>query len=64
MLRDHIPCLPYKYVATTYWCVSQELKERMMAKSREVDGEKHEETPKSARTSQDDIPLSGTRRGS
>ena len=39
-LRDHIPCLPYKYAANAYWCVSQELKERMMAKSREVEGEK------------------------
>ena len=39
-LRDHIPCLPYKYAASADWCVSQELKERMMAKSREVDGEK------------------------
>ena len=47
-LRDLIPCLPYKYAANADWCVSQELKERMMAKSREVDGEKHKETPKSA----------------
>jgi hypothetical protein len=39
-LRDHIPCLPYKYAANTDWCVSQELKEWMMTKSREVDGEK------------------------
>ena len=39
-LRDHIPCLHYKYTANAYWCVSQELEERMMAKSREVDGEK------------------------
>ena len=39
-LRDHIPCLPYKYAASADWSVSQELKERMMAKSREVDGEK------------------------
>ena len=40
MLRDHIPCLPYKYAANADWCVLQELKERMMAKSREVDCEK------------------------
>ena len=39
-LRDPIPCLPYKYAATYDWCISQELKERMMAKSREVDSEK------------------------
>ena len=39
-LRDHIPCLPYKYAANADWCVSHELKERMMAKSREVGGEK------------------------
>ena len=39
-LREHIPCLPYKYAASDDWCISQELKERMMAKSREVDGEK------------------------
>jgi hypothetical protein len=38
--KDHIPCLPYKYAANAYWCVSQELKERIMAKSREVEGEK------------------------
>jgi hypothetical protein len=35
-LRDHIPCMPYKYATSAYWWVSQELKERMMAKSREV----------------------------
>ena len=34
-IRDHIPCLPYMYAALV-----QELRERMMAKSREVDGEK------------------------
>ena len=39
-VRDHIPCLPYTNTASTDWCISQELKERMMAKSREVDGEK------------------------
>ena len=39
-LRDHIPCLPYKYAASADWCISQELRERMMAKSRKVDGEK------------------------
>ena len=39
-LRDHIPCLPYKYAASANWCVSQELKKMMMTKSREVDGEK------------------------
>ena len=35
-LRDHIPCMPYKYAASAYWWVLQEFKERMMAKSREV----------------------------
>jgi hypothetical protein len=35
--KDHIPCLPFKYA---YWCVFQEVKERIMAKSREVEGEK------------------------
>jgi hypothetical protein len=39
-LRDHIPCMPYKYAALANWCISQEMRERMMAKSREVDGEK------------------------
>ena len=39
-LRDHIPCLPYKYAASADWCIMQEPRERMMAKSREVDGEK------------------------
>ena len=39
-LRDQIPCIPYKYAAYPDWCMSQELRERMMAKSREVDGEK------------------------
>ena len=39
-LRDHIPCLPYKYAASADWCITQELRERMMAKSREVDREK------------------------
>ena len=39
-LRDHIPCPPYKYADNADWCVSQELKDRMMAKSREIDGEK------------------------
>ena len=29
-------CLPYKYTANADWCVFQELKERMMAKSRKV----------------------------
>ena len=38
--KDHIPCLPFKYAANNYLCVSQELKERIMAKSREVEGEK------------------------
>ena len=40
ILRDHIPCLSYKYPASADWCISQELRERMMAKSRELDGEK------------------------
>ena len=39
-LRDHIPCLPYKNAANADWCISQELKERIMANSREVEGEK------------------------
>ena len=39
-LRYHIPCLPYKYAANADWCVSEDLKERVMAKSRELDGEK------------------------
>ena len=39
-LRDHIPCLPYNYAVNADWCISQELKKRMMAKSREVDSEK------------------------
>ena len=39
-MKNHIPCLPYKYAANAAWCISQELKERMMAKSREVDGVK------------------------
>jgi hypothetical protein len=26
-VRDHIPCLPYKYANTADWCISQELKE-------------------------------------
>ena len=39
-LRDHIPALPYKYAASADWCVSQELRERLLAKSREEDGEK------------------------
>ena len=39
-LRDHVPCLPYKYAASPDWCITQELRERMMAKSREVDVEK------------------------
>ena len=39
-LRDHIPCLPYKYTPSADWCITQELRERMMAKSREVDGKK------------------------
>ena len=39
-LREHMPCLPYKYAPTADWCVSQELRERMLAKSREIDGEK------------------------
>ena len=39
-LCDHVPCLPYKYAPSTDWCLTQELRERMMAKSREVDGEK------------------------
>ena len=38
-LRDHVPCLPYKYTASADWCITQELRERMLAKSREVDGE-------------------------
>ena len=25
-LRDHIPCLPYKYAASADWCITQELK--------------------------------------
>ena len=37
-LRDHIPCLPYKYTSSADWCIMQELRERMMAKSREMDG--------------------------
>ena len=40
VMLDHVPCLPYKYAAMADWCISQELRERMMAKSREVDGEK------------------------
>ena len=32
--------MPYKYAANADWRISQELKERIMAKSREVDGEK------------------------
>ena len=32
--RDHIICLSYKYAANADWFVSQELKERMMAKFR------------------------------
>ena len=35
-LRENIPCLHYKNTASTDWCISQELIERMMAKSREV----------------------------
>ena len=34
-LRDHIPCLPYMYAASV-----KELRERMMAKFRDVDGKK------------------------
>jgi hypothetical protein len=32
--------VPYKYAASADWCVLKELKERMMAKSKEVDEEK------------------------
>ena len=39
-VRDHIPCLPYTNTASTDWCISQELIERMMAKSREVGKER------------------------
>ena len=39
-LRDQITSMPHKYAATANWCISQELRERKMAKSREVDGEK------------------------
>ena len=35
-LREHIPCLPYKYAACANWCISQELKKHMVAKSGEV----------------------------
>ena len=38
-LRDHIPCLPHKYAANADWCVAQELRERMMAKSRVLDSD-------------------------
>ena len=37
--RPYVPCLPYEYAASADWCITQELSERIMAKSREVDGE-------------------------
>jgi hypothetical protein len=55
-LRYPIPCLPYKYAASANWCISQELKERMMAKSREVDGEKLARNTKNLK----DLPIGTT----
>jgi hypothetical protein len=39
-LRDYIPALPFKYAPSADWCMTQELRERMLAKSRMRDGEK------------------------
>ena len=56
-LRDHIPCLPYKYAATANWCITQEIRERMMAKSREVDGEKLARNTKQLRALKIGMPV-------
>ena len=37
MITCLVPCLPYKYAPTADWWV---LRERMLAKPREIDGEK------------------------
>ena len=55
-LRHHIPCLPYKYAASANCCISLELKERMKAKSREVDGEKLARNTKNLK----DLPIGTT----
>ena len=39
-LRDYIPAMPYKYAPLADWCLSQELRERLLANFREKDGEK------------------------
>ena len=39
-LRDYIPAMPYKYIPSADWCISQEMRERLLAKSRETEGEK------------------------
>ena len=40
MLRDFTPAMPYKYSPSADWCINQELRERLLAKSREQDGER------------------------
>ena len=73
-LRDHIPCLPYKYAANADWCVLQESNEQIMANSREVEGEKLARntrrlqnlpigTPVAIQTSQGVTLPNGTRQG-
>ena len=44
-LRDHVPCLPYRYAPSAGWCVSQELRERMLAKTREINWDKLSRSP-------------------
>ena len=39
-LRDFTPTMPYKYSPSADWCISQELRERLLSKSREQDGER------------------------
>ena len=47
-LSDHISCIPY----AADWFISQKLRKRMMAKSREVDGEKLARNTKNLRVLQ------------
>ena len=56
-LRDQIPCIPYKYAASADWCISQKLREGMLAKSREVDGEKLSRNTRYLRTLQKGTPV-------
>ena len=52
-LRDFTPTMPYKYSPSADWCISQELRERLLSKSREQDGERLAKTTRQL----DELPV-------